>query len=540
MASTSMRKYAAAALAALACFPVMAHASFAAVTKPPYTDISSSYAKAEIIELYERDLMKGTTETTFSPKKAITRAEFVTVLNRLLGLKPVDAAVTPFRDTQSAAWYYEAVMAAFQLGLVQGKSETSFAPSASITRQEAAVLLVRALKQETDASANEMAGVSDKASISAWAEEAVAKAFELNLLKGDSGGKFRPNDPITREEAATIVARIVSNEDWADELEQKPDYGIQLGWQYGQTTAEFEKSVAASTVNTLSPRWYFLEEGGKLTDHTDKSLIQWASAKGKQVWAMVGNRSDQDLTHEVLSDAAAREALVGNLASMVSKYGLDGLNIDFENVAPKDRASMTAFVKSLSSALREEGAVLSFNVSPDRGTDWTEAFDYAAIGQAADYVVLMCYDEHWGGSSTAGSVSSLSYVKSSLATLAQAVAPDKIVLAMPYYTRDWTLKADGSAASSVSITLQNQQTLIQTNNAAISWDDQAGQYIATYTKGGYKHRIWAEDGRSIGRKLEAAASYGLAGYAYWYIGAETPDIWDSIRNSSVFLQYDFE
>lgn len=539
MKSKHLKKYTAAALAVMVCCPLFPQSSIFAASKAPYTDIASSFAKEEITELYNSNIMKGTTDSLFSPKKAITRAEFVTVLNRLLNLQSVDAVVNPFKDVSKSAWYYESVMAAFQLDLATGTSENEFAPSQSITRQEAATLLVRAMKQEADASSSELSKVKDKNSIASWAEDAVAKAYELELMEGDSSGNFRPKDAITREEAAVIIARILDNKDWSGELKSTQDEAIQLAWQYGQTTAEFEKSVASSPVNTLSPRWYFINEQGKITDNTDKSLVTWAKAKNKKVWAMVGNRSDLELTHKVLSDTTSRNAAVTNLAGMVDKYGLDGLNIDFENVGASDKSYMTTFVQELATALKKKGAELSINVSPDLGTDWTEAFDYEAIGKSADYIVLMCYDEHWGGSSTAGSVSSLGYVKNSLKTLEKAVDSDKVILALPFYTRDWTLNSDGSAASSASITLNQQQTLMASYSVTTKWNATSGQYVGTYKKNNVKHSIWMEDGRSFSRKLEAAADYDIAGLAYWYMGAETSDMWSSINNANTFYGYDF-
>jgi spore germination protein len=76
-----------------------------------------------------------------------------------------------------------------------------------------------------------------------------------------------------------------------------------------------------------------LGKSGAVTDSTDASLVTWAKKNNKQVWAMVGNRSDQEATHQMLSSATARNTAVNQLAAVVSKYGLDGLNIDFENVA---------------------------------------------------------------------------------------------------------------------------------------------------------------------------------------------------------------
>ncbi|QAY68604.1 glycoside hydrolase [Paenibacillus protaetiae] len=504
----------------------------------PYTDTSSSYAAGEIADLYTKGIMNGTEADLFSPKKPMTRAEFVTVLVRLLRLQPVQAQVSPFKDMKAADWYYPSVMAAFQLQLTTGTSGEAFTPSRTITREEAAQLLVRALKQAASASA--AVPYTDAAKISSWAKAAVAKASALGLIKGDEGGSFRPGEAMTREEAAVMFDRVLNDDRWEEELEKPVSSGIQLGWQYQQTTVQFEQSVKRSDINTLSPRWYFLEAKGAVSDYTDVSLVTWAKQNGKAVWAMVGNHSDLDMTHAVLSNEQYRKAAVAHLSGLVKKYDLEGLDLDFENVSPSDKTGLTAFVGSLASELHKQGAVLAVNVSPDRGTDWTEAFDYKALGSSADYIVMMGYDEHWDGDPAAGSVASLPYVDDALRLLKKQVEADKIILAMPFYTTDWTVQSGGKALASASITMQDQQAIVQQYAAKLHWDSQLGQYTAVYRKNGNTHQIWMEDGRSLSSKAAAAFSYGAAGFAYWYEGAETGDVWASLYNANVFTHYDFQ
>ena len=180
-----------------------------------------------------------------------------------------------------------------------------------------------------------------------------------------------------------------------------------MGWLYNGTTQQYITYAKRAGLNVLVPRWYYMEANGKVTDHTDKELLNWARNNSRQVWAMVGNRGNAEGTHQVLSAAQARKSVVDRIAPNVSRYRLDGINIDFENVMPQDRQNLTAFITQLSIEMRRLGAKLSIDVSPDLNTDWTVAFDYATLGTQVDYMVLMSYDQHWGGSPKAGSVSSL-------------------------------------------------------------------------------------------------------------------------------------
>ncbi|WP_246096488.1 S-layer homology domain-containing protein [Paenibacillus sinopodophylli] len=505
----------------------------------PFDDIADSYAKQEIIDLYQKKIITGTSKSSFSPTAPITRAEFITLLDRLLGLEPVASPVTPFADVAAKAGHYGWVQAAVQLGIADGVSETSFAPSKPVTRQEAAVWLTRALKKQPGIIGDEM-NFGDYRLIASWASSSVTAVHSLGLMQGDSDGNFRPTDAITRQETAVMIHRVLQKKQWAAMLAAKPIETIKLGWQYGQSTTQFENNIMTSNVNTLSPRWFFAEASGEITDAADASLVAWARKHNKKVWPMFGNRSDQAATHKLLSSVSSRTSLIAKLSAYVVKYDVDGINLDFENVAPQDRAALTAFVTELAKKLKLMNVTLSMDVSPDRGTDWTDAFDFAALGKQVEYMVLMGYDEHWGAGSGAGPNASLDFVEVAISKLLKVVPNEKVILALPFYNRDWDLNKEGSVASTAFITLSEQHAILSKYAIKPKWAAQAGQYTAAYIKNGVRHQIWVEDGRSLTAKYKVAAEAGLAGLAYWYIGGESQDIWASMRNADRFLGYHFD
>ncbi|NBD23162.1 S-layer homology domain-containing protein [Paenibacillus glycinis] len=505
----------------------------------PYDDIRNNYATEAIVNMTKLHFITGTGDRLFQPDKAISRAEFMTMIGRMLGIRPVSGAIPPFADVPKTAWYDAWVQPAIQLGLAEGTSPRTFEPNRAVTREEAAVILARALKQSSAATvAPPDARYLDQDRIASWAQPSVARLSVLGLIAGDENGNFRPGTSITRQDAAVLMNRAWTHPGWSDQMQSSPPATIQLGWQYAQTTAQFERQVAQSTVNTLSPPWYYLGKTGAIEDHADAALIAWAHQQGKQVWAMVGNHSDQAATHAMLSDKARRQAFVQQLAERVRKYGSDGLNVDFENVMPQDRDDFTAFITALHQQLTAVPAVLSVNVSPDLGSDWTEVFDYEALGKNADYVVLMGYDEHWGGDPVAGSVSSLPWLRQGLSDLLLQVPADKTILAVPLYTRDWQTSA-GGAAVSAEIDLLRQNSLVLSKKPSLHWDERLGQYVAQYGDKSAPHRIWLEDGRSLTLKTRLGDSYSLAGTAYWYMGGESSDIWTSLRNAMRYDAYDF-
>lgn len=524
------------ALCILVLVPFFPISVEAAVSKQQFQDINTSYAKEAITHLVSEGIAAGTSETRFEPKKAVTRAEFATFAVRLLGLKPVKNNISPYSDTRTTAWYYGNVSAMTNLSILEGKGQGTFQPNASITREEAAALLVRMLKQTSGSTGLLSTTYVDASDISVWAKPYVQKVYQLGLMRG-SDGLFRPQDQVTREEAAVMLDSILQKKEWSQQLGNADSLGIQLGWQYNSTTAEFKKQIEQSEVNTLVPRWFFLNSSMQITDHTDATLLTWASSTNREVWPLLGNRSDAAMTHQMLSSSANRTSVVTQVTAYVKKYQLDGINVDFENVLPEDRAGMTAFVTSLAASLHTIGAVVSVDVSPDLGTDWTDAFDYATLGAVSDYMVLMGYEEHWNGDPIAGSVASLPWVENALDTMLTDVVRAKVILALPLYTRDWS--SASPATGSWDITLAEQGTRAHAAGSVRQWNASLEQYVIGYSSNGLARYIWAEESRSLTAKVRMSTDRKIAGLAYWYMGGETVDVWDAISNASRFESYLF-
>jgi spore germination protein len=507
----------------------------AAATELPFDDISGSYAQNQIIDLYNKKMISGTGYRSFEPNKQINRAEFVTMVDNILHLQPANNDIGAFSDVQKNEWYYGYVQAGINLNFVSGTSIESFEPEKSITRQEAATLLIRALKQNAVPSNTNDLGFQDADQIASWAIPYVNAIKQLGLMVG-SDGYFRPNDAMTRQEVAAVLDKVVNKTNDASQGSTSQSK-IQIGWQYNQTNQQFEQSVMNSNINTISPRWFFIEENGQVSDQADSSLVAWAASHNKKVWPMFGNHFNSELTHLTITDPSKRKAVIQQIQTFVQKYGLDGINLDFENVAAADRSAFTTFIAELASSLHDVHATLSVDVSPNQGTDWTGAFDFVEIGKYADYVVLMNYEEYWTGSPSAGSVSSLPWFQQSIQTLLADVSPSKVIVALPLYTRDWTLQ---SKVTSEDLSLVNQGELLRKVQNQSVWDSVLGQYVVSYDANGAQHRIWAEDSRSLTAKYVSAANLGVAGYGYWYIGAETPDIWTGLSNAERYSSFVFK
>ncbi|WP_164820147.1 S-layer homology domain-containing protein, partial [Paenibacillus pasadenensis] len=174
-----------------------------------FADLSGHWAEAAVKRLSAKQIVAGTSSTTFTPAKAVTRAEFAAMLARALRLD-APAAGSAFNDVPSGAWYASAVEAARHHGIVTGKGDGTFQPHAAITREEMALMLVRAYRaQAADAAAAaQAAAVRDLDRVSAWAAKDVQDALALGLLKGRADGSFAPAASASRADSAQAILNL--------------------------------------------------------------------------------------------------------------------------------------------------------------------------------------------------------------------------------------------------------------------------------------------------------------------------------------------
>lgn len=304
-----------------------------------------------------------------------------------------------------------------------------------------------------------------------------------------------------------------------------------LAWQptFGaeESLAHNEKKAG---LNIVSPSWFAVtDKTGSIVNKASLEYVRQAHEKGYRVWPLVTNSFSPELTHQFLQDPAARQSMIRQLSYYLLVYEADGLNIDFENVYEQDRQALSDFVGELSLALRSLGLNSSIDVTmPSGAANWSRCYDRRALGEAVDYVMLMAYDEHWRTSPRSGSVASLPWVKQGVERTLQEVPAEKLVLGVPFYMRRWEENLAGKKVDARTLTMAQAEQEIKTRQLQPVWDEVLGQYYFEYRQDGRRYRVWQEESRSLGLKLDLAAQYGLAGIAAWRSGFETPDIWQQI------------
>lgn len=332
----------------------------------------------------------------------------------------------------------------------------------------------------------------------------------------------------------------------------KKDFKINLGWhQVTNTTANNNVSTILQNtkgINVISPTWFYLKDtSGNIGSLASLDYVNYCHQNGVEVWALVSNfgAKDQGLENpnltEILTYTSRREALINNLISAAIQYNLDGINVDFESVDPAVGDAYIQFIRELSLKCANNGLVLSVdNYSP---TDYTAFYNRAEQAVFADYVIVMAYDEHYSGSPEAGSVASIGFVSDSVAKTLLEVPADQLILGMPFYTRVWSEtpvtdgspEAEGASEDTVpfeldcySVGMKEAQNLVNTNGAVPVWSDETKQYYVEYINDGVTYKIWMEDVTSLEEKLKVMQANQLAGGAFWKLGLETSDVWDTV------------
>ena len=309
------------------------------------------------------------------------------------------------------------------------------------------------------------------------------------------------------------------------------DYKINLGWHViggvgGNDTLE-ETVAKTKGLNVISPTWFTLTGNeGEFSSFATTSYVERAHEMGLEVWALVGNVDSVDVDlYTVLSKTSNRRRLILQLLAAVREYNLDGLNIDFENVSLDAGEPFIQFIRELSIPCRKYGIVLSVdNYVP---MNHTYHYDRAEQGVVADYVIIMGYDEHYNGSDEAGSVASINFVESGIKNTVAEVPKEKVINALPFYTRIWETGADG--ISSQAVGMEMAQTYVSDHGIATRWDEVTCQNYGEFQDGDRLCQVWLEDAESITVKLNIMEKYEIAGVAAWRLGFETADIWDVIE-----------
>lgn len=309
---------------------------------------------------------------------------------------------------------------------------------------------------------------------------------------------------------------------------------ISLGWHaiYASSGNGTLGEVLSNTkdLTVVAPTWFSVKDNeGNLQSFADASYVQTAHSKGVQVWGVVDDFNYKDTNganvdvSAVLAATTTRTALIDRIMEAALACGMDGINIDFERIDNAEAGEdFIQFLRELSIRCRESNLVLSVdNYVP---YNFNSYYDLEEQGIVADYVIIMAYDEHWAGSKEAGSVASIEYVRYGIEKACEYVPSDKVVVALPFYTRLW--KTDGTEVTSEAYPMTSVDSVLATYGMEKNWDEETSQNYAEITVGDTYYQMWVEDIQSLGVKLNVMRNYDLGGIAAWRLGYEPAGVWE--------------
>ena len=311
------------------------------------------------------------------------------------------------------------------------------------------------------------------------------------------------------------------------------DHKINLVW-HQSTSVESNEAMAEMTaemtgVNVISPTWFSVtDETGTISSLASADYVKQAHDAGREVWGLIDNFNEAFDETTDLASASVRSKIIEQLLAEAASCGMDGINVDFENLKEAGIPHYLQFLRELTTAAHEQNLVVSVDTPVPK--NYTTYYQRGEQARFVDYMIVMAYDEHFAGSEEAGSVSSLPFVQQAVDEMTKVMPADQVICGIPFYTRVWIEKFGQSAITSEVLGMDGAKTYAEQNQMTETWDASVGQNVATVETSDARYTIWMEDEQSMEEKLKVIQSAGLAGVAEWKLGFERADVWSLISS----------
>lgn len=304
-------------------------------------------------------------------------------------------------------------------------------------------------------------------------------------------------------------------------------------------------------ISIVAPGGYSVDEDGIVWGEVDARVLRLAREHDVPVMPLVVNPGfNQESLSRFLNNATARARAIATLAEESRRHGYDGIQVDFENLSINDRDAFTTFFSELATELRRGGFRISAAVvhRPDEHAgptgyhrwlfrNWRAGYDLAAIGEIADFVSIMSYNQHTRRTPP-GPQHGIPWMRDVVEYFSSQIPSEKLSMGiitggMRWYTSQED-RITPEMARSYSSTLSYPQAMgiLDRYNASLRWDDEQQVSYTYFSNGGTFEWIFLEDARSFAARVPLVDEYRLRGFSVWVLGTEDPAIWNFLRAQS--------
>lgn len=526
----------------IGCVPASAAAA-------SYSDVPSNHWAADYVNrATQLGIINGMGNGQFGVGQNVTRAQFATMLVRLFNWKLVEQASPSFSDNKNkGTWYYAAIETAVANGAVL-KDKQTFRPNEYITREEMAVMLVRALGYDNLASS--VAGYGLPFQDVKQNVGSITMAYQFGIINGMTDTVFAPAGSATREQAAAMMMRLYdkynSKIDWlhafyavssSSQMSSIPNFNtITLGWSRLEYT---EKAGVFLNTTSSGGNTFSFPSGYTSVVQSIQSANGSANLNIYMSTSQTVTKSDGTATNacrEVLLSPENRSAAIAQIMTQLNgNTFLSGVTIDFEGMSGAElKAGLNAFLKDLRTQTSAIGKKVYVCVSPVTSDGhYYNAYDYRTIGEYSDKVILMAHDYQttsmpanlMSAGFTTTPLSPIGEVYYALKAITDAKTgvqdKSKVALAISFNTAQWQLQ-DNKVINQMPYHPDTESVYKRLINpgTSIQYAKKYENAYATFYNETNKTQnvVWYEDGRSIAAKVHLARMFGVNGISVWRLG----------------------
>ena len=313
-------------------------------------------------------------------------------------------------------------------------------------------------------------------------------------------------------------------------------------WNYAASLSDL--AANAGKLNTIFPLWFFinLKDNSKIESRIDSAGLAIMKKNNLKILPIfsnynstkgIGGNFDGALLHAMLNDSTKRNKFINNLADTLFKYGLQGINIDFEEINEPTNEPLNNFQKKLYEVFHAKGLMVTQDVVP-----MNEDYDFEELNKYNDHIILMAYDQYSDAQSGPGPISAQKWIEEALDNAAKKIDSKKIIIGLAGYGRDWSVDTNGKVLKDdegkliepEAITYSQALDKARLSNATVNFDNDNFNLHYSYSQQNdsnvTQHNVWFTGAVSSYNIMRFVDEYGAAGTALWVLGKEDRRLWN--------------